>query len=55
LFDREIFTVLAGGLAMVPLYVGFWLVLPRGRSEIREVWKDLHAAFRQSKGGGAEV
>ena len=55
LFDREIFTVLAGGLVMVPLYVGLWLLLPRGRSEIKEVWKDLNAAFRQSKGGTAEV
>jgi PST family polysaccharide transporter len=50
-FDREIFTLMVGGLLMVPLYVGFWLVLPRGRSEIRQVWTDLTAAFSQSKGG----
>ena len=48
--DSAVATVLFGGLLAAPLYLGVWLLLPSGRSELRKVWKDLFAAFGRSKG-----
>ena len=53
--DSAVATVLFGGLLAAPLYLGVWLLLPSGRSELRKVWKDLFAAFGRSKGGTITV
>ena len=48
-FDRALPTLLLGGALAIPLYFGFWVLLPSGRSEIREVWGHLTGAFGQRK------
>jgi O-antigen/teichoic acid export membrane protein len=42
-------TLVLGAVLMLPLYFGFWLLLPGGRSAMSEVWVDLSSAFRQTK------
>src|SRR5688572_933681 len=49
--DHPLPTLLLGGVLAVPLYFGFWLLMPSGRSEILGVWNDLTAAFGQRKNG----
>jgi len=57
LYNLKVSTVLGGatitfvicGILMAPLYFSFWLVIPGGRSTIREVWADLAPAFHRRK------
>ena len=48
-------TLVICGILMPFLYFSFWLVIPGGRSAIREAWADLVPAFRPGKRKEAEV
>jgi PST family polysaccharide transporter len=49
-------TLVLGAVLMLPLYFGFWLMLPGGRSAMKEAWTDLSSAFsRTNTLAGAEV
>jgi PST family polysaccharide transporter len=63
LYNLKVSEVLGGaaatfvvcGILMPPLYCSFWLVIPGGRSAIREVWADLASAFGSGKRAEAKV
>jgi PST family polysaccharide transporter len=48
-------TLVICGILMPLLYFSFWLVIPGGRSAIREVWADLAPALRPRKRAHSEA